>query len=110
MSAAAGLTRLREALGKAAPRPWEDGRAFLPGISTDDPLNPGRMRLMVGSDDDRALVCLLVNCADELVAVAEAAEALSNDEESQEGGWGPDVTMLIPLRSALAALREKAQA
>lgn len=41
-----------------------------------------------------------------LRVVARAAQALSNDEESQEGGWGPDVTMLIPLRAALDALPE----
>lgn len=43
-----------------------------------------------------------------LLDVAEVAETLSEDEESQEGGWEPDVTMLGPLRKALARWREVA--
>ena len=37
--------------------------------------------------------------------VVEAACQLVADEESQLGGWGPDVTMLYPLVAALAAYR-----
>lgn len=31
----------------------------------------------------------------------DAIQAVLNDSESQEGGWGPDVTMLERLRAAL---------
>jgi len=41
-----------------------------------------------------------------LLAVARAVAALVADEESQEGGWGPDVTMLLPLKAALAAVED----
>ncbi len=41
-----------------------------------------------------------------LEAVVEAAKILVEDEESQVGGWGPDMTMLIPLRNALADLED----
>ena len=41
-----------------------------------------------------------------LLAVARAAEVLCKDEESEEGGWGPDVTMLMPLKAALAAVED----
>ncbi len=37
--------------------------------------------------------------------VVEAACQLVADEESQLGGWGPDVTMLYPLVATLAAYR-----
>ena len=43
-----------------------------------------------------------------LLYVAEAAKALVDDSEAQAGGWGPDVTMLVPLVAALAPLLEGA--
>lgn len=40
-----------------------------------------------------------------LVEAVEATIALVEDEESGEGGWGPDVTMLGPLVETLAPFR-----
>lgn len=42
-----------------------------------------------------------------LVEVLRAAQQLVADEESQPGGWGPDVTMLYPLREALRAFGDE---
>lgn len=39
-----------------------------------------------------------------LLRVARAAKQLVDDEESGPGGWGPDVTLLLPLQAALTEL------
>jgi len=43
-------------------------------------------------------------------ALAEAVQQVLDDEESQDGGWGPDVTTVGILESALAAYREETDA
>lgn len=41
-----------------------------------------------------------------LLQIAEAALALVEDEEWEADGWGPDVTLLLLLRAALARLAD----
>lgn len=43
-----------------------------------------------------------------LAEVVAAAQRLVDDEESGVGGFGPDVTHVLPLRAALDKLREAA--
>lgn len=95
------MTDLRALLAAATPRPW----TWLPD---DAPLGRrfgGEGALeesgYVRKDEDAALIVALVNCADELLAVTEAARAFILD------GDIAGVAHVGDLRAALAALDAK---
>jgi hypothetical protein len=99
-------SRLRSLLEAATPGPWTEQQGSIYGefemvVERVESIDGQVLSPLLA---DAALIVALRNQAECLLDVVDAARALSDDEESQEGGWGPDVTMLIPLRDALARL------
>jgi hypothetical protein len=81
--------------------PYFGGRITpMPG---DPPVRPART---VRPAPDAAMIYALFNAAEAIGKSLPELERVLADEESGEGGWGPDVTMVPVLRNATNRLMD----